>query len=409
MSEYLARFPRVLAVWDFLRLMLRNFVDDGCQSTAAALTYQMLFAVVPLLTITYSVLEAFEALSGVGEMIEDFMFENVVPETVSVVQSYLQDFSDQARSLSGPSLIVVAVTAFLMMFTIEKSFNEIWRIREPRQGFQRILMYWAILTLGPVLMGVGIAITTLLFSMPFITELTDVTGTTSVLGLIPIFLNTAMFTLMYIAVPNCVVPLRHGVIGGLFVALGFELVKQLFGTVMAKTDFAVIYGTYAAVPLFLIWLYVSWTIVLFGAELTKNMGLFRSQRSTELEPVLIQILVILNEFFRAHRAGDVITDRDIARLGHRVDLQAWHDYKSRLMSLGLIRSVDRGGLILSRDLNEVTFWELYQALPWPLPPGFTAQQADWESLIDEKLSHAYEERREVLQLDLEQLFRGDKR
>ena len=152
--------------WAFLRLLMRNYAEDGCPSTAAALTYQTLFAVVPLLTVTYTVLSAFQAQSGVGEMLQDFMFENVVPESVGVVEGYLQEFSDQARRLSGPSLIFIGLTAFLMMFTIEKSFNEIWRIKQPRQGFQRILMYWAILTLGPVLMGIGIAITTYLFSLP---------------------------------------------------------------------------------------------------------------------------------------------------------------------------------------------------------------------------------------------------
>lgn len=387
----------------FLKLLLRNYNDDGCQSTAAALTYQTLFAVVPLLTITYTVLSAFQAFSGVGDMLQNFLFQNIVPESVAVVESYLQDFSDQARRLSWPSLIVVAFTAFLMMFTIEKSFNEIWGIGEPRHGFQRILMYWAILTLGPPLVGGGIAITTYLFSLPLIS---DVAGTSLFLQLIPIVLNTVVFTMMYIAIPNCVVPLRNGLIGGLVVAVLFELVKQLFGTVMSKTDFEVIYGTYAAVPLFLIWLYVSWAIILFGAELTKGMGLYRSERSEQLEPPLMQFLVILEMFFRAHQQGEVVTEKMIANLGHRVDMHAWRDYKSRLLALGLIRGVDRGGLVLSKDLNEVTFWELYQSLPWPLPRGFIAEGDGWENRINEKLSELFDDSESSLKLDLEALFRG---
>ena len=391
------------AVWDFFKLLVKNYSEDGCQSTAAALTYQTLFAVVPLLTITYTVLEAFEAFSGVGDVLQDFVFDNVVPESVSVVQEYIQQFSSQAMSLSGPSLIVVGITAFLMMHTIEKSFNDIWRIREPRQGFQRILMYWAILTLGPVLMFLGLASTTYLFSLPIITGV----GASKLFGVVPLVLSTVFFTLMYVAVPNCQVPLRHGVIAAAVVAVGFELVKHLFGSVMAMTDFAVIYGTYAAVPLFLIWLYVSWTIVLFGAELNKNMGLFRSQRSPQIEPPLVQILIILHEFFRCHRLGEVVTDRTITSLSHRVDMQAWHDYKSRLLTLGLIRVVEKGGLVLSKDLNEVTLWSLYRDLPWPLPAGFTVAGEVWEKLVNEKLTKSYEERRMVFELDLEQLYRGE--
>ena len=391
------------AVWDFFKLLVKNYSEDGCQSTAAALTYQTLFAVVPLLTITYTVLEAFEAFSGVGDVLQDFVFDNVVPESVSVVQEYIQQFSSQAMSLSGPSLIVVGITAFLMMHTIEKSFNDIWRIREPRQGFQRILMYWAILTLGPVLMFLGLASTTYLFSLPIITGV----GASKLFGVVPLVLSTVFFTLMYVAVPNCQVPLRHGVIAAAVVAVGFELVKHLFGSVMAMTDFAVIYGTYAAVPLFLIWLYVSWTIVLFGAELNKNMGLFRSQRSPQMEPPLVQILIILHEFFRCHRLGEVVTDKTITSLSHRVDMQAWHDYKSRLLTLGLIRVVEKGGLVLSKDLNEVTLWSLYRDLPWPLPAEFTVAGEVWEKLVNEKLTKSYEERRMVFELDLEQLYRGE--
>ncbi|MFP6793400.1 MAG: YihY family inner membrane protein [Pseudomonadales bacterium] len=395
--------PMIEAVWDFFKLLVKNYSEDGCQSTAAALTYQTLFAVVPLLTITYTVLEAFEAFSGVGDVLQDFVFDNVVPESVSVVQEYIQQFSSQAMSLSGPSLIVVGITAFLMMHTIEKSFNDIWRIREPRQGFQRILMYWAILTLGPVLMFLGLASTTYLFSLPIITGV----GASKLFGVVPLALSTVFFTLMYVAVPNCQVPLRHGVIAAAVVAVGFELVKHLFGSVMAMTDFAVIYGTYAAVPLFLIWLYVSWTIVLFGAELNKNMGLFRSQRSPQMEPPLVQILIILHEFFRCHRLGEVVTDKTITSLSHRVDMQAWHDYKSRLLTLGLIRVVEKGGLVLSKDLNEVTLWSLYRDLPWPLPAEFTVAGEVWEKLVNEKLTKSYEERRMVFELDLEQLYRGE--
>jgi len=395
--------PMIEAVWDFFKLLVKNYSEDGCQSTAAALTYQTLFAVVPLLTITYTVLEAFEAFSGVGDVLQDFVFDNVMPESVSIVQEYIQQFSSEAMSLSGPSLIVVGITAFLMMHTIEKSFNDIWRIREPRRGFQRILMYWAILTLGPILMFLGLASTTYLFSLPIITGV----GASKLFGIVPLALSTVFFTLMYVSVPNCQVPLRHGVIAAAVVAVGFELVKHLFGSVMAMTDFAVIYGTFAAVPLFLIWLYVSWTIVLFGAELNKNMGLFRSQRSPQMEPPLVQILIILHEFFRCHRLGEVVTDKTITSLSHRVDMQAWHDYKSRLLTLGLIRVVEKGGLVLSKDLNEVTLWSLYRDLPWPLPAGFTVAGEVWEKLVNEKLTKSYEERRMVFELDLEQLYRGE--
>lgn len=392
-------------LWPFLKLIFSNYQKDGCQSTAAALTYQTLFAVVPALTIMYSVLAAFEAFEGAGEQLQSFLFENLLPENVAVVEEYLQEFSDQARQLSIPSLVVLAVTAFLMMFTIERTFNQIWRVRDPRHGFQRMLMYWAILSLGPPLMIVGMAISTYIVSLPLFADDSAVSG---LLSLVPLLLSTLVFSLMYITIPNCMVPIRHGLTGGLFVAVLFEAFKQLFGTVMALTDFAVIYGTFAAVPLFLIWLYLSWTIVLFGAELTKSVSLFRSKQSDQLEPPLIQLVIILREFFEKHRVGEVVSEKRMMEMGRRIDLEAWHEYKSHLLSLGLIRAVDKGGLVLSKDLNELTLWDLYQASPWPLPDGFGETGEGWEGALDQTLKEIFQSSKSKLELDLEHIFRGEK-
>ena len=144
---YLRRF------WEFVQFLVRHFIEDSCQSTAAALTYQTLFAVVPLLTVVYTVISAFDAFHGMGVEVENFIFNNVVPENVATVQEYIHSFSDQARNLSIPSGVFLAVTVFTMLFTIERTFNEIWRIKEPRRGFDRLLMYWAVLTLWPLLVS----------------------------------------------------------------------------------------------------------------------------------------------------------------------------------------------------------------------------------------------------------------
>lgn len=394
---------RLQAVWIFLKLLGRNYREDSCQTTAAALTYQTLFAVVPLLAITYTVLDSFEAFEGMGEILRNFLFANLLPESVATMEGYLTEFSDQARQLSIPSLIVVTITAFLMMFTIERAFNEIWQASGPRHGFQRILMYWAILTLGPVAMGVSIITTTYILSLPL---LSDVSESVGLLALLPILLSVAFFTLMFVAVPNCFVPLRHGLSGGLLVAVLFEASKHLFGAVMSQTDFEVIYGTFAAVPLFLIWLYVSWTIVLFGAEFTKGIGLFDSEKSETIEPPFLQLLLVLEEFFRCHQRGDVVTDKNITKLSQRVDMQQWNVHKGRLIDLGLVRQVDKDGLVLSRDLNEISVWGLYRELPWPLPERFLDAEIGWQTTLNEKLGNVGGSGQESLDIDIERLFRN---
>lgn len=394
---------RLQAMWIFLKLLARNYSDDSCQTTAAALTYQTLFAVVPLLTITYTLLAAFEALENMGDMLQNFLFANLLPESVAMMERYLTEFSDQARQLSVPSLIVVTITAFLMMFTIERALNEIWQVREPREGFQRILMYWAILTLGPVFLLVSIVSTTYLLSLPFLSDVSDMVG---LLPLLPLLMSIVFFTLVYVAVPNCFVPLRHAFAGGVLVAVLFEASKQLFGSVMSLTDFEVIYGTFAAVPLFLIWVYLAWTIVLFGAEFTKGIALYESEKSDSIEPPLLQLLLVLEEFYRCHQSGDVVSERRIAKLSQRVDMQQWHEYKSLLLAMGIVRQVDKGGLVLSRDLSEIKVWDLYRRLPWPLPMGFLRATGNWQMELDQRLSEAFNGGQQALNHDIESLFEG---
>jgi membrane protein len=320
--------------------VLKRYVDDGCQATAAGLTYQTLFAVVPLLTVMYAVLNAVEAFKDLSAEVEGFLFDNVVPENVVNLQDYLHDFSTQAQSLSVPSLAFLGITAFLMLFTIERTFNEIWRVREPRQGYQRFLMYWAVLSLGPILVGMGFLITTYLMALPLLSDVDQYTGA---LGYLPILLSAAMLTLVYVAVPNCAVSFKDAVVGGLLVAIAFEMAKYLFGFVMSRSSFEVIYGAFAAVPLFLLWIYVSWSIVLMGAELVKALGVFRHDGGEQLEAPLFQIVVILELFFHAHQKGVVVREEDIRRCGARIDLEHWNDYRQRLIKLNLIRSVDKGG------------------------------------------------------------------
>lgn len=383
--------------------IVRQFLHDGCQSTAAALTYQTLFAVVPLITVMYSVLNSFKAFAGLGSRIQDFVFDNVVPQNVAVVQQYLSNFSAQARSLSIPSVALLAVTAFMMLFTIEREFNAIWRVQEPRGGFQRFLMYWAVLTLGPFMMAVGFAITGYVMSLPLIS---GVTASIGILRLVPMILSASLFTLIYTAVPNCAVPFKHALTGGVFVAVVFELAKILFSRIMAQSNFQVIYGAFAAVPLFLLWIYLSWTIILIGAEVVKGLGVFLTAREEQVESPLIQLLLILERFYYAHLQGDVVGDADIHKLAGRVEVGEWNAYKASLTALNLIKPVERGGLVLSRDLNEISVWELYRLVPFDMPQTMGGEKA-WEKMLAARLEQISGRAQEYLQMSLDALYRTD--
>lgn len=391
-------------LWPFARSVGKHYVDDSCQTTAAALTYQTLFAVVPLLTVMYTMLSAFNAFSDMGKRVEDLIFQNIVPANVHAVQEYLHRFSDQARDLSVWSVIILAVTAFLMLFTIERTFNQIWGVREPRQGFQRFMMYWAVLTMGPLLVVVGIGTTTYVFSLPLVS---DVTESPFFLRFLPLITSAVTFTLIYTVVPNTMVPLRHALVGGVVVAVVFETAKFSFGFVMTQTSFEAIYGTFAVVPGFLIWIYVSWTIVLAGAEVVKALGVYRFDGSHKLEDPLFQILIILDMFYRAHQEGRIVSEKEIRNMGSRIHLENWQDYRQRLVDLNLIRSVEKGGLVLARDLSEISLWQLYKQLPWPLPAKTVEGSREWERSLSEVFERISGRNQEILGINLEAVFRGD--
>jgi membrane protein len=366
-------------VWRFITSLWHQFFEDHCHATAAALTYQTLFAIVPLLTLMYTVFSMFEAFSGLGTVVEEFLFTNIVPENIATVQEYLRSFSNQARQLSLPSVILLASTAVLMLSTIEKTLNEIWRVREPRHGFQRLWMYWAVLTLGPLMVGCGLAISTYIFSMPLISDVTEFTG---FLTFIPWILSIALFTLIYVAVPNCAVSLKFAFAGGVAASIVFELAKVLFGILMAKSDFAIIYGTFAAVPLLLVWIYLCWMILLIGAEFVKLLSVYpRAGEAASGEP-LFQVLRILDLFRRAHSRGDVLKEKDVYALSAQVDLQRWSEYRTLLIENHLLHVVDDGALVLSKDLNELTVWDFYRLFPWPMP-CFGGGPSQWETSLGE--------------------------
>ncbi len=256
---------------EFARFLAHRFVTDKAPNSAAALTYTTLFAVVPMMTVMFSMLSLIPAFHGMGESIQTFIFRNFVPSAGEAVETYLKSFTTQARHLTWVRVVFLAVTAFTMLVTIEKAFNEIWRVRQPRRGVGRFLLYWAILSLGPLLLGAGFAVTTYITSLSLLHGPDALPGAETLLGLMPLAFSVAAFTLLYSAVPNARVPVRHALMGGVFTAVLFEAAKTLFGLYVSLfPGYQLIYGAFATVPIFLLWIYLSWMIVLFGAVLVCN-------------------------------------------------------------------------------------------------------------------------------------------
>ncbi|NQD91892.1 virulence factor BrkB family protein [Pseudomonas sp. CrR25] len=352
---------------EFWRFLVQRFLADRGANNAAALTYTTLFAVVPMMTVTFSMLSAIPAFQGTGEQIQSFIFRNFVPSAGETVQEYLRDFTTQARQLTWIGVVVLAVTAFLMLVTIEKAFNTIWRVRQPRRGVSSFLLYWAILSLGPILLGAGFAISTYVTSLSLISGPDALIGAQTLLGFMPLLFSVAAFTLLYATVPNARVPLVHALSGGLFTAVLFEVAKALFGLyVRLFPGYQLIYGAFATVPLFLLWIYLSWLIVLFGAELVCNQGASHHWRKRGM-PRLLVVLGILRVFHERQQSGLKVRYRDMERQGWPLPEHEWEEVLAFLERQQLVAPTVAGAWVLSRDLAHYSLQQLLSHSPWPLP------------------------------------------
>jgi membrane protein len=372
LSEHCRRWwlsPRLATLrigWRLLRNLAADFTAHGCPKSAAALTYMTLFAIVPLMTVVYAVFSMIPAFDGVAAQLQQMLFSHLVPETGQELQSYLAEFSSQARSLTGAGVGMLVITAYLMLTSIEQTFNDIWGVTRARKGLSSFLLYWAVLTIGPLLLGAGIGINTYLLSLKLFVKEHDALGLSPlVFQCLPFVFMALMFTLLFAAVPNCRVPVRYALIGGAITALLFELLKNLFSTLVASSSFQLVYGAFAAVPLFLLWINLVWVVVLGGAVLVRTLAerayLQGEDRFSDMVAVL-NCLALLRE---RSLLGRSISDNDCYRLG--VGVVHWQRLRHRLERAGMIVAVAGGRYVLGRDLRRVSLWDLARILEVRLP------------------------------------------
>ena len=265
-----AELGQTLQTWPWLdtaRTLRERFREDHLGLTASSLTFTTLIALVPLVTVMLALFSAFPMFAGFQAALEKYFLQSLVPDSIAKpVLSALTQFAAKATRLGAVGLVVLLVTALALMLTIDRALNSIWRVRRPRSIAQRVLVYWAALTLGPLLLGVSLSLTSY-----------ALTASKGVVGALPgglqLLLNVIEFVLfalgmagLYHYVPNTDVRWRHALVGGVFVAVGVELAKRgLAWYVSLVPTYAAVYGAFATLPIFLLWLYVGWVIVLLGA------------------------------------------------------------------------------------------------------------------------------------------------
>jgi len=250
-----------------LKTLRQRFREDRLGLTASSLTFTTTIALVPLVTVTLAVFSAFPMFSHFQEALERYFLQSLVPDSIArPVLSWLTQFATQASRLGAAGLAALVVTALALMLTIDHTLNAIWRVRQPRSIARRVLIYWAAVTLGPLLLGVSLTVTSyaLSASRGLVSALPG--GLGLLLDVLGFLLMTIGMACLFRYVPNTHVRWRHSLSGGIFVAVGFELAKRgLAWYLVQMPTYATVYGAFATVPILLVWIYLSWVIVLLGA------------------------------------------------------------------------------------------------------------------------------------------------
>ncbi len=261
---------RSLQTWpwlDTLRTLRQRFREDRLGMAASSLTFTTLVALVPLATVMFAVFTAFPMFGSFRKALETYFLQNLVPDQIArPVLLQLTSFATKAHRVGSVGLVFLGFTAIALLLTIDRALNAIWRVRRQRPIAQRVLVYWAIATLGPLIAGVSLSMTSyaLSASKGFVSALPG--GVALLLDLTEFLLMASGMAALYRYVPATQVRWAHAWAGGVFVAIGFDLAKRALAVYLEATPvYSTIYGAFAAVPILLVWIYVSWVIVLMGA------------------------------------------------------------------------------------------------------------------------------------------------
>ena len=355
----------------FARFLGRRFIEDDLFQAAGALSFTTVFALVPLSMVVFGVLSAFPVFALWSERLSDYIFSNFVPSAARSVEDYLLQFSTNAGQLTPAGTVALVVSVLITLNGVELAFNRIWRVKSHRPKFGRFLVYWTVLTLGALLAAASLAMSARFFALSvFDTEAGHVLEA-AMLRLAPMALEVFAFATIYKVVPHRTVQWRHAIAGALLATVLFELVKGGIGIYLGTFgNYSRIYGTLAFVPVFLLWIFMSWIAVLLGASLASSISAFRYQPVSMRLPEgyeMYGLLRLLARFNEARTSGAGLHTDDIQRLEPLLTDSLVQEMLAQLAEINVVRRAEGGEWLLARDLDSLSLAELYEACQLRIP------------------------------------------
>jgi len=347
----------------FCAAVARRFQEERATQTAGSLAYTSLLSMVPLLTVALAIASAFPVFSSAIDTLQTFLFDNVLPDApgLDAVTEQIDSFTRNAGKLTAIGIIGFMVTSVMLMLTIDNALNRIFRVQRRRSLVQNVIIYWAVLTLAPVLIGVSLSMTTMGLTGSLGLATLDMMAKV-VLSVLPFFFTCAALALLYGVVPARRVELRDALIGGIVAGIGFEVAKRAFAVYLQHVPtYALIYGAFATIPIFLVWLYVSWVVVLAGAVFTAMLPAYHAKPEVAMVPGerLAEALGALSILARAHGEGQVVSINAIAR---ELGTQPYRceEVLVRAAARGWAARTERDAWVLARNAETIRLADLYQ-------------------------------------------------
>ncbi len=271
-----------IQIRDLVRFARRRLREERITEVAASLTFTTALALVPVLTIAFAIFTTFPLFTTFRDSLDAYFVQILMPKGISnTILDYLSQFAAKASRLSAVGAVFLIVTAIMMFGTVDRTLNQLWRVTEPRPFLQRIVIYWAVMTMGPLLLGASLSFASELSPLVSLLGREAQLMRTTLMVMVSIAFSTLAFSLLYLTVPNRVVDWRDAAIGGLVAAIAFEIARRLFAFLIVQgpsSSYKVVYGALAAVPIFLIWVYLFWLITLVGAVIAAALPVVKYER-----------------------------------------------------------------------------------------------------------------------------------
>lgn len=346
--------------WEFCVAMVVRFREERATQTAGSLTYTTLLSLVPLVTVVLAVSTAFPVFNHAIDALQQFIIDNVLPDApgIDAISEQINSFTRNAGRLTAIGIAGFLVTSVMLMLTVDNALNRIFRVQRRRSILQNVIVYWAVLSLGPVLIGGSLSASMFLVGM-----LDPQLAGNTVLRALPLLFTCAALTMLYGIVPARRVELRHALAGGVLAGIAFEIAKRGFALYLGQVPtYTLIYGAFATIPIFLVWLYMSWLVVLGGAIFTAMLPAYyaKPERHRAAGESLAEALGVLSILARTHAEGRVMT---INRLARQMRLQPYRceEVLERAAALGWAARTDKEGWVLAHDAAAIRVADIYKA------------------------------------------------